>query len=188
MEPGLDPELAVATLRVADVRNAPGAQTTEAYQQFAGELNGFLNRTVRDPDAAADLLADTFTRLFIEERQGRWPDHPRAWLYRVATNLAMSRGRHLQVVTRVTRVLQGGYTEPRDASPDVEILRRERRGDLDRALDRLPADARTALLLVAQGFDGRTVSEAIGRSELATRALLSRSRVRLRVMLQEAER
>jgi RNA polymerase sigma-70 factor (ECF subfamily) len=187
MEPGLEPELAVATLRVADARNAPGAQTTEAYEQLAGELHGFLIRTVRDPEAAADLLADAFTRLFVEESAGRWPDQPRGWLYRVATNLAMSRGRHLRVVARVTQVLQGGYQEPRDTSPDVEVLRRERRSELDDALDRLPVDARTALLLAAQGFDGRAVSVAIGRSELATRALLCRSRLRLREMLREAE-
>jgi RNA polymerase sigma factor (sigma-70 family) len=187
MEPSLDPDLAVATLRVADARNAPGARTAEAYEQLSGELHGFLTRTVRDPDAAADLLADTYTRLFVEESAGRWPDQPRGWLYRVASNLAMSRGRHLQVVARATRVLKSGYAEPRDASPDVEVLRRERRGELDQALERLPIDARTALLLAAQGFDGRAISVAIDRSEVATRALLCRSRLRLREMLREAE-
>jgi RNA polymerase sigma-70 factor, ECF subfamily len=187
MEPAPDPDLAVATLRVADARNVPGAQTGEAYEQLSAELNGFLVRTVRDPEAAADLLAETFTRLFVEEQHGRWPDQPRAWLYRVAANLAMSRGRHLQVVERTNRVLRGQYTEPRDASPDVEVLRRERRGELDRALERLPTDARTALLLAAQGFDGRAVSQAIGRSEVATRALLSRSRLRLRDLMREVE-
>jgi RNA polymerase sigma-70 factor, ECF subfamily len=187
MEPGVEPDLAVATIRVADARNIPGAQTGEAYEQLSGEINGFLIRTVRDPEAAADLLAETFTRLFVEEQHGRWPDQPRAWLYRVASNLAMSRGRHLQVVERTNRVLRGQYAEPRDASPDVEILRRERRGELDRALGRLSIDARTALLLAAQGFDGRAVSRAIGRSEVATRTLLSRSRLRLRSLLQEVE-
>lgn len=187
MEPGLEPELAVATLRVADARNTPGARTTETYELYSGELHGFLTRTTRDPEAAADLLADTFTRLYVEEHAGRWPDQPRGWLYRVATNLAMSRGRHLQVVARATRILQDRYAEPRDASPDIEVLRRERRGELERALDRLPIDARTALLLAAQGFDGRAVAVAIGRSELATRALLCRSRLRLRDMLREAE-
>jgi RNA polymerase sigma factor (sigma-70 family) len=187
MEPGPAPETAVATLRVADARNALGAKTGEAYERLSAELHGFLVRTVRDPEAAADLLADVFTRLFLEERQGRWPEQPRAWLYRVATNQAMSRGRHLQVMARADEVLRGRYSEPRDASPDVEVLRRERRGDLDRALEHLPTDARTALLLAAQGFEGRAISEAIGRTEVATRALLCRSRLRLRGLLREVE-
>lgn len=188
VEPGLDPDVTVATLRVADARNAIGTRTGEAYERHAGELHGFLVRTVRDPESAADLLADVFTRLFVEERDGRWPDQLRGWLYRVATNLAMSRGRHLQVVARVDRVLQARYAEPRDSSPDMEVLRRERRGDLDRALEHLPSDARTALLLAAQGFDGRSISQAIGRTEVATRALLCRSRIRLRELLREVER
>lgn len=180
--------MAVATLRVADARNVPGAQTGDAYEQLAPELFGFLVRTVRDPEAAADLLADLFTRLLLEERRGRWPDQPRGWLYRVATNLATSRGRHLQVVARVDQVLRGRYEEPRQSSPDLELLRQERTGDIDRALGQLPIDARTALLLAAQGFDGRAISREIGRSEVATRALLCRSRIRLRTLLREVER
>lgn len=187
MEPGLDPDVAVATFRLAETRDLDGTQTADAYERLSAEIFGFLMRTVRDADAAADLLADAFTKLLVEERRGRWPDQPRAWLYRVASNLAMSRGRHLQVVARVDRVLQARYSEPRDASPDIEVLRRERRGDLDRALAQLPADARTALLLAAQGFDGRVVSLAIGRSEVATRGLLCRSRLRLRDLLREVE-
>ena len=188
MEPGPDPDLAVATMLVSDVPNALGAQTGDAYERLSAQVYGFLVRTVRDPDAAADLLADVFTRLLVEERRGRWPDHPRAWLYRAATNLAMSRGRHLQVVARVDHVLRARYTEPRDASPDVEVLRRERRGDLDRALDQLTTDARVALLLAAHGVDGAAISQAIDRTESATRTLLSRSRVRLRELLREVER
>ena len=187
MDPGIEPDAAVATARVVDARHALGARTGDAYEEYAAELNGYLIRTVRDPEAAADLLADSFTRLFVEEQHGRWPDQPRSWLYRVATNLAMSRGRHLQVVERTNWILRRGYSEPRDSSPDVEVLRRERRGELDRALDRLPIDARTALLLAAQGFDGRAVSQAIGRSEVATRALLRRSRLRLRDLMREVE-
>jgi RNA polymerase sigma factor (sigma-70 family) len=187
VEPGLDPDLTVATLRVADERNVLGAQTGDAYERLASELFGFLIRTVRDPDAAADLLSDTFTRLLLEERAGRWPEQPRPWLYRVASNLAMSRGRHLQVVARADRVLQARYREPHEAGPDVEVLRRERRSDLDRAMGELSTDARTALLLAAQGFDGRTISETIGRSEVATRALLCRARLRLRELLARVE-
>jgi RNA polymerase sigma-70 factor (ECF subfamily) len=187
VEAGPDPEATVATLRAVDARNVPGAQTGDAYEQLAAELFGFLVRTVRDPEAAADLLADLFTRLLLEERRGQWPDRPRGWLYRVATNLAMSRGRHLQVVARVDRALRGRYEEPRGSSPEVELLRRERTTDLERALGQLPIDARTALLLAAQGFDGRAISLEIGRTEVATRALLCRSRVRLRTLLREVE-
>lgn len=188
MDPGSDPDPAVVTMLVTAAPRAIGAQTGDAYEQLSTELYGFLVRTTRDAEVAADLLADVFTKLLVEERQGRWPGQPRAWLYRVAANLATSRGRHLQVVARVDRALRSQHSEPRDASPDVEVLRREQRGTLDRALEQIPSDARLALLLAAQGFDGVTISRAIHRSEAATRTLLCRSRIRLRELMREAER
>ena len=192
MDPNTDVE-AIPTASVAG-RYAPlrvgvaGAQTGEAYERHATEIYGFLVRTVRDADVAADLLADAFTKLLVEERGGRWPDQPRAWLYRVASNLAMSRGRRLQVAARVDRVLQARHRDRASDPPDIEVLRRERRGDLDRALARLPADARVALLLAAQGFDGATIAVTIGRSEAATRTLMCRSRLRMREELGEGDR
>ncbi len=165
-----------------------GAQTGDAYARHAGEINGFLIRAVRDIEVAADLLADAFTKLLVEERGGRWPDQPRAWLYRVASNLVMSRGRHLQVSNRVDRVLHARERGRVSDSPDVEVLRRERRGDLDQALAKLGLDARTALLLAAQGFDGATIAVTIGRTEVATRTLMCRSRLRLRELLREEDR
>jgi len=173
----------------APVRAAiAGAQTGAAYERHSAEIHGFLVRTVRDSEAAADLLADTFTRLLVEERGNRWPDQPRAWLFRVASNLAMSRGRHLQVGARVLRVLHTWDAERVEEPADAEVLRRERRGDLDRALGTLGRDARVALLLAAQGFDGAAIAATIGRTQTATRTLMFRSRLRLREELREDPR
>jgi RNA polymerase sigma-70 factor (ECF subfamily) len=192
----MDPNAEVETSTAATVegRYGPlrvgvaGAQTGEAYERHATEIHGFLVRTVRDGDVAADLLADAFTKLLVEERAGRWPDQPRAWLYRVASNLAMSRGRRLQVGARVDRVLQARFRDRLSDSPDIEVLKRERQGDLDRALALLGSDARVALLLAAHGFDGATIAVTIGRTEAATRTLMCRARLRMRDELREGDR
>lgn len=165
-----------------------GARTGAAYEQHAAEIHGFLVRTVRNTEVAADLLADAFTKLLIEERGNRWPDHPRAWLYRVVSNLAISRGRRLQVAFRFEHVLEARARDRVADSPDVEVLRREQRTDLDRALGLVASDARVALLLAAQGFDGAEIAIAIGRTEAATRTLMCRSRRRLREALREEHR
>lgn len=47
----------------------------------------------------------------------------------------------------------------------------------------LPADAQAALLMAAQGFTGREIAKVICRSELATRAMMFRSRQKLRAHL-----
>ena len=50
-------------------------------------------------------------------------------------------------------------------------------------LGELGADARTALLMAANGFNGLEIADAIGRSPNATRTLMCRSRLQLRARL-----
>ncbi len=66
-------------------------------------------------------------------------------------------------------------------------MRSERHDIVQRALARLPIDDRTRLLLSAHGFAGRDIAEVLGRSEGATRTLLTRARVRLRERVLELD-
>jgi RNA polymerase sigma factor (sigma-70 family) len=153
------------------------------YEAHRGELLGFLVRMTRDREAAEELLQDAFIRLIREARAGRMPDDPRAWLYRVVANAAISRGRHGAVWTRlVPRLLD----RRQPASPEGEFLRTERDAEVHAAMAGLAPDARAALLLAAQGFDGREIAASIGRTEGATRTLMSRSRAQLRLVLEAA--
>jgi RNA polymerase sigma-70 factor (ECF subfamily) len=154
------------------------------YDAHHRELASFIAAIERDPRAAEDILSETFLRLIEEVRRGRTPDQPRAWLYRVATNLVVDGGRHRTVVTRVLSRLVDHRTEP---PPDDSYLRGELRREVWAALGELSIDARTALLLAAHGFSGREVAEALGRTELATRSLICRARIRLRERLEGTE-
>jgi RNA polymerase sigma-70 factor (ECF subfamily) len=157
---------------------------TAVYEAHRAELLGFLVRMTHDRDAAEDILQEAFIKLITETRAGRPPEQMRAWLYRVAANGAISRGRRGSVWNRlVPRLLD--RREP--ASPEGEALRIERDSELHSALAALPPDARAALLLAAQGFTGQEIAASIGRSEGATRTLLCRSRVQLRLVLEAKE-
>ena len=96
-------------------------------------------------------MQETFIELITETRAGRPPEQVRAWLYRVAANGAISRGRHGSVWNRlVPRLLD--RREP--ASPESEALRVERDSELHTALATLPSDAGAALLLQYLSRDG----------------------------------
>lgn len=158
------------------------AGVLEAWDRFRDEVYAFLLGVTRDPSTSEDLLQEAYLRLLREARAGSMPDQPRAWLYRVAANLATSRGRRLVVARRwFERV---GVPSQRAAvvapPPDRRIERREAFDELDEKLGHLAADARVALLLSADGFSGREIAAAIGRSEAATRTLMCRARLRLR--------
>jgi DNA-directed RNA polymerase specialized sigma24 family protein len=70
------------------------------------------------------------------------------------------------------------------ASPESGYLDHEQSRELDAALGTLSLDARRAVLLAAQGFDGQEIAALIGRTPLATRSLLWRARLELRGLLE----
>jgi RNA polymerase sigma factor (sigma-70 family) len=154
------------------------------YDAHHRELASFIAAIERDPRAAEDILSETFLRLIEAVRRDRTPDQPRAWLYRVAANLVVDGGRHRTVVSRVLGRLVDHRTEP---PPEDTYLRGELRREVWAALGDLPIDARTALLLAAHGFSGREIADTLGRTELATRSLICRARLRLRDRLEGME-
>jgi RNA polymerase sigma-70 factor (ECF subfamily) len=158
---------------------------TAAFESYHAELYNFLRRSTRDEGAAEDLLQEAYLRLTREVDAGRTPDHVRGWLYRVASNLVISRGRRrvtaFDWMNRYGRQGAGDDVE----SPESGVLARERGSVLEAVLATLSAEARTALLLSADGFSGEEIATAIGRSHGATRTLLSRTRVRVRLELEE---
>lgn len=158
-----------------------------AWTEHREELFAFLVRTTRDRDVAEDLLQDAYLRLTREVRAGRAPDNARAWLYRVAANLATSRGRRISSAVRwLTGAARPAAGMDPAEPPDTGVLHREGRAELLRLLDSLSPDARAALILSSEGFHGDEIAAAIGRTPAATRTLLTRTRIRLRGRFESA--
>lgn len=156
----------------------------DAYERHGPELLGFLVRITRERAAAEDLLQDTFLRLVAEARAGRAPTDVRAWLFRVAANRAISAARRRATVAKWAPFL--ARPSAAESSEDA-VVARDAMSRLEAALARLPADGRTAVLLAAQGLGTASVARAIGRTELATRSLLCRSRLRIRDQLERED-
>jgi len=153
---------------------------SEAYDANERALYAFALGLTRSGTAAEDLVQESFLRLIKEVQAGRQPDNVRAWLYRVCSNLATSRGRRATVATRYLPFLAS-----REAAetPEARHLRLELGAELTAALDTLSHDERTGLLLSAGGFHGPEIAEIIGRSHGATRTMLTRARMKVQAHL-----
>ena len=151
-----------------------------AYDENQRRLTSFAYALTRDADVADDLVQETFLRLVKEHAAGREPQNVTAWLFRVCANLATSRGRR-GVVAR--RFLERRSAEETEVAAEVEMLRHETSEALVAALGILTDEARTAMVMAAQGFSGREIAEALGRTETSTRTLMFRARERLRSFL-----
>jgi RNA polymerase sigma-70 factor (ECF subfamily) len=180
----LSSEPSVIPIDERSIVAARGDVVMRAFEEHAGKLTSFAFGMTRDRDVAEDLVQESFLRLVKELAADRTPDNIPAWLFRVCTNLATSRGRRVSVAQRF---LNRSHRQP-DAEPaDLETLRRETNSSLYAGLASLPPDARAALLMAAQGFSGREIAEAIGKSEMATRTMMFRARERLRIHLSREE-
>ena len=153
------------------------AIVAEWYAAESAGLERYVRSLVRDPDEAADVCQEAFVRLVVTARAGHLPDSPGAWIHRVAHNIVVSEARRRRTGERAIERLADRETIP---STEDAIVRRERDRHLVAALSDASADDRTAMLLAAQGYRAREIGQRLGRTELATRALICRARGRLR--------
>ncbi len=131
---------------------------------------------VWDADRARDLAQDAFARAL-----GQSPDNPRAWVFRVAANLANDEARSA-IRRRKHLVLIKGEAEARqEAAPDPhdQLEQQERVEAVRKALDQLGERDREALLLWDAGLNYQDIAAATGLAAGAVGTTLARARRRL---------
>ncbi len=134
----------------------------ELLERYEREVFAYALRLSADRDEADDLYQETFLAAF----RG-WPPprrgNERAWLYRIATNKAIDRGRRAR---------------PKVSLEDVELAAPERDGatslDIARAVERLAPGQRAAFVLrQVQGLSYAEIAETLGCSQEAARSRVS---------------
>src|SRR5689334_9495610 len=130
----------------------------------------YLDRLSGEPDLAADLVQEAFVRL---HRRGEMPERPQLWLVTVALNLFRNAR---STDSRRRRLLTGwaGSLSP-PASP-TGIEEGESPSRVRAALKRLPSRDREMLLLRAEGYSYREISEALELREASVGTLLARAK------------
>jgi RNA polymerase sigma-70 factor (ECF subfamily) len=163
------------------------------FAQYERPLYGYLRRMLPSHDAALDVAQEAFFRAWQRFDVIGGYDRPQAWLFRVATNLALDILRRRQPIT-LSRIF-GGHDDPasddiptEDAIPalmdphDMERSLAER--DLvNRLLRRLPERQRAVVLLwAAHGLTTMEIADIFDTTDVNVRQMLSRGRARFREM------
>ncbi|HWV58945.1 MAG TPA: sigma-70 family RNA polymerase sigma factor [Longimicrobiales bacterium] len=135
------------------------------------ELLRYVHRLTGDVDLAEDVAQEAILRL-LRLREERELDNPRAWLFRVATNLVRDGARRAETAKRLTPTPE---TETH-VTPESEWERHETIRRVRAALDRIPFRDRELLLMRESGFKYWEIADVIGVkpesvSTLARRAL-----------------
>ncbi len=157
----------------------------DVYRQTYRDLVRFLHRLVWDADRAQDLAQDAFARAL-----GQSPENPRAWLFRVARNLANDEARSAIRRRKHLVLIKGEAEAKQDAAqtPQETFEREERVAAVQRALAQLGERDREVLLLWDAGLNYPEIAEATGLSPGAIGTTLSRARQRLVAAHDASER
>ena len=171
---------------------------------YQDRLYNAILRIVGEPDEARDLTQETFTRGLDKLDGFRGDASPYTWLFRIATNLSISRLRKVQRHRTFSldsagpggggRGSSGGGSDNEDQAsalvdrmasqappPGEEAERRERNQMVLQALGRLDAEYRAVLVMRdIEGFDYQQMADVLGLPLGTLKSRLFRARLALR--------
>jgi RNA polymerase sigma-70 factor (ECF subfamily) len=153
----------------------------ETFEDFISgresDVFGYLWRLTGDEQAAYDLCQETFLRAWQQFEKIRHYQQPGAWLFRVATNLALNAIERRTTASGLITPLREDV-QPATDDPVGRIARLEL---IHQTLLPLPARERAALVLrEVEGFSMDEIARALDVSASSVRMLLSRARTHFR--------
>jgi RNA polymerase sigma-70 factor (ECF subfamily) len=144
--------------------------------RYRPDIYGYLWRIIGEEQAAADICQETFLRAWQHFGKVSAYERPVAWLFRVATNLAINYQRRRS--TSNDRLLNPEENDSSGIDPTLGIVERDA---VATALQALPVRPRMALVLrVVYGMPFQEIAATLGVSQANARMALSRGRQQFR--------
>ncbi len=184
---------AVLVRRCADHDEQACAELVSDHQRMVFQLALHL---LSDPEEARDLSQDVFLQVFRTIHRFRGQSALRTWIYRIAVNQARNRQRWWRRRHRSSQVSLDEHIEQHGelvasdggGKPDVVLGRKELASRIWTALESLPFDQRTAVVL--REIDGLSYDEiafSLGIAIGTVKSRLTRAREALRSELRESK-
>src|SRR5262245_36182209 len=169
----------------ANVPDPPSAAARRAefealYEHHSREVWALAYARWLDPDLAMDITQEAYLRLWKQWEGGEEIQNPRAWLLKVARNLAedYAKSAFRRNGTQPPELLNGVRSS--QPLPVEELERREQFAQLRAVLEELaPADREILTLRYAFDLDANTIAEPMNVAVTAVHMRLSRARQRL---------
>ena len=150
-------------------------------------------KMMSDPEDAYDVSQEAFLKAFTSLKSFKGESSFSSWLYRITANLCLDQLRSRKKQKAASLV----YLDDEEAEqelqlpdlryePEAETERRELRRAIDGALEKLPAQSRSILLLrEASGLSYSEIGETLGLEEGTVKSRLFRARAKLAKILRD---
>ena len=144
----------------------------ELYGRLGGHVYTLAVKLLRSPEEAEEVVQDTFLKLYNANSYRTVNRSPRAYVYTIARNLALSRlrersARPLKADAWDVYDPQAGFAAPDPADPTTNLL-------VERLLSKLSVEERT--LLEQNLFEGYTHAELSQRTGMPLGTVKSKLR------------
>ncbi len=166
----------------------------ELVKKYQNPIQDFVARQIRDAAEAEDITQKVFIQILRAAKRYRPTAKFSTWLFTIARNLCLNeirrRSRKPSQALDLTPDLtsedkaqhHSGWS---DESPTQSVLRQELEDKIETALQQLPEQQRTALLLLdRQGLSYEEIGQTISKSISATKSLIHRARETLKAELR----
>jgi RNA polymerase sigma-70 factor (ECF subfamily) len=176
-------------------RTGDEAAFAELVGRYRNQITSYIYRMTNDYDGAVDLAQETFVRVYQAAERYHSSYAFSTYIYRIATNLAISelrkrKRRRLVSLTgffQPTEEAESREFNPPDLRPlqDAELVDSERRQAVSRAISTLPEKYRAPLVLRdVEGKNYEEIARILETSEGTVKSRISRARGFLRDKLK----
>ncbi len=164
------------------------------YRLHSRRVYALCLRMVSNTAEAEDLAQEAFLQLFRKIHTFRGESAFSTWLHRLAVNVVLMRLRKKSLpetsLEEVTEPDEETGGPRRDVgAPDPTLVGSIDRLNLERAIDQLPPGYKQVFVLHdVQGYEHNEIARMMGCSIGNSKSQLHKARLRLRELLQEAQR
>ena len=164
----------------------------DAFKDFVDIYKKFIinvcYKFVNNADDANDIAQDVFIEVYKSINNFRGDSRVNTWLYRISVNKSLNFLRNNKKYSQTNDISDESYKIPNsddsDFSPDVSIINKERKNILDKAIDSLPENQKTAFILCKkEELSYEEISKVLGISVKAVESLIVRAKKNLQKLL-----
>jgi RNA polymerase sigma-70 factor, ECF subfamily len=176
------------------VKRGDRAAFTELVEKYKQPVMNFIFRTLRDEAEAEDLAQNVFLQVYKSRSRYQRTAKFSTWLFTIARNLCLNelrrRSRHPAESLEESHAEHEDqprqqYEDKKIILPADSLLHGELAKKIEEALDELPENQRTAILLCRQDeLSYEEIAEVLDCSLSATKSLIHRGRETLKEKLK----